>query len=488
MHGISDSLHWQSNPMATIRFLLNQTSMAEVAPPATPLLDVIRRGQHLTGCKEACREGDCGACLVLVGNIEQSRLIYRPATACLLPLGAVEGRHIVTIEGLSGSSLNPIQQALVDQGGIQCGFCTPGLVIALTAFFLNGTVSDVDAAIDAVAGNLCRCTGYSAIKRAVHQLCERFDLAGSSPENRTNDCLHWQLLPVYFAGIAEQLAILPGDRIRGGDEAEVLIGGGTDLMVRQAESLTGRNLNFLPTASDRECVRLDGRQCRIAASTTIEQLRTSPLMQELLPMVGEDLKLLCSAPLRQHATVAGNIAHASPIADLAVIFLALDAKLSLVKLGRQRSLRLKDFFIGYKQTACQAGEQILEINFDVPGPTGGFSFEKVSKRVFLDIASVNSALAIRLADGLIASVHLAAGGVAPIPLYLTATCDYLRGKVVKAEIVVAATAIAQNEISPIADLRGSVEYKRLLFRQLIFAHFLKLFPEQINWEALHALS
>lgn len=468
--------------MGTIHFLLNQQSVTETDYPGTALLDVIRRKRHLTGSKEGCREGDCGACLVLIGRVEHGRLIYRPATACLVPLGAVAGLHVVTIEGLSTDQPNPIQHALIEQGGIQCGFCTPGIVVALTAFFLNGTASDADAASDATAGNLCRCTGYAGIKRAIHKLCSEFDLAKSPLANRLDDCLQWRLLPPYFAGIAEKLATLPA--VASSMQAETLIAGGTDWMVHHGKSTTQPNLHFLPATDGQHDIVLDGQRCRIAASTTIDQLRTAPVLQGLLPEIAEDLKLLCSAPIRQQATVGGNLANASPIADLAVLFLALDATLTLEKPGQRRSLPLRDFFLGYKQTALQPGERITDVAFDaVPG----FSFEKVSKRMHLDIASINSAMAISFDSGKIKHAHIAVGGVAAIPLYLTATSDYLRSKELKPETVLAAVAIAQTEISPISDLRGSMEYKRLLFRQLFFAHFLKLFPEQICWEALHAL-
>ncbi|QPK65028.1 FAD binding domain-containing protein [Methylomonas sp. LL1] len=472
--------------MATSVFLLNRTRVEIDAAPATPVLDLIRRHWRLTGCKEACREGDCGACLVLLGKREQALMTYQPATACLLPLGAVAGRHLVTIEGLNAEQLNPLQQALVDCGAIQCGFCTPGLVVALTAFFLNSPRSDADAAIDAVAGNLCRCTGYSGIKRAIHRLCAQFDLTDSTPENRINDCIEWRLLPDYFAHIARQLAAMT-DAAEDQQAQALLVGGGTDLFVRQADGLSGRTLRFLPSAGNRDCARMDGQQCRIDAMANIEQLRASPLLQSLLPSIARDLTLLCSAPIRQHATLGGNLANASPIGDLSVFFLALDASVRLGIDNSRRGIRLRDFFGGYKQTACRAGEQLLEISFDCPAPAVRFSFEKVSKRTFLDIASVNSAMSIRLLDdGRIDTVHLSAGGVAPIPLYLSATCDYLRGKPISADSVREAAAIAQNEISPICDLRGSVAYKRLLLRQLIYAHFLKLFPDLLVWEALHA--
>jgi len=473
--------------MHSIQFLLNRNIVTEQASSATPLLDIIRRNQHLTGCKEGCREGDCGACLVLLGKIECGRLIYQPVTSCLVPLGTVSGHHVVTIEGLSNGTLNPIQQALIEQGGIQCGFCTPGFVIALTAFFLNSTTSNIEAATDAVAGNLCRCTGYAGIKRAIQALCEQFDLAQSPAEQRLQDCIEWRLLPPYFADDTQQLTNLPTTDATATSDNATLVAGATDWMVHRQEFSTHPNLRFLPSFTDQDCIQINGASCRIAATTTTEQLRTSPILQKLLPSICDDLKLVCSAPVRRHATLGGNLANASPIADLAVFFLALDAELVLERQGQKRNLLLRDFFLAYKQTALQPGEQITEIRFDSSAPATGFSFEKVGKRIHLDIAGVNTAMRLGLSQNVITLAHVAAGGVAPTPLYLTATSDYLQNKPLKPETLLAATAIAQTEIAPISDLRGSAEYKRLLFRQLFFAHFLKLFPEQIHWEALHAL-
>ncbi|MGR8930120.1 MAG: FAD binding domain-containing protein [Gammaproteobacteria bacterium] len=472
--------------MSKISFFLNKVLVSMQAADATPLLDVIRRDRYLTGCKEGCREGDCGACLVLIGHLEQERVIYRPATACLIPLGMVAGRHVVTVEGLSAEKPNPIQQALVEHGGIQCGFCTPGIVVALTAFFLSGKSSNAEAAIDAVAGNLCRCTGYAGIKRAIRSLCGQFDLSRSARESRLQDCLQWQLLPPYFVDIAQHLANLPASATNVKSNRKTRIAGGTDWMVQHNKALDQAALDFPTGSVQQPGIRLDGRQCRVAVATTIEQLRTSSILQGLLPNLGQDLELVCSAPIRQHATLGGNLANASPIADLAVMFLALNAELIIKNAGSQRSVPLREFFIGYKHTVLQTGDCISEIRFDALSTDTGFSFEKVGKRIHLDIASVNSGMAVRLAGGLIDSVHLSAGGVGDRPLYLIRTCDYLRGKAVKPEAVLAAAAVAQTEIAPLSDLRGSAEYKRLLLRQLLFAHFLKLFPEYVPWEALHA--
>ena len=468
------------------RFLLNHQSVEEASASGTLLLDIIRRNRKLTGTKEACREGDCGACQILLGQIENGRMRYQAVNACLLPLGAVSACHVVTIEGLNGERLNPIQQALVDNGAIQCGFCTPGLVIALTGFFLNSATADEDAAIEAIGGNLCRCTGYAGIKRAIGQLCRQFDLSRSPLENRISDLIDWKIVPAYFSGIADRLAQCAAATDTQTSEPAVLVAGGTDLFVQRPEQLLSQTLYFLKADTSAPPVRCEQNDCIVDALATVEQLRTSPLLQALFPAIGEDFNLICSAPVRQRATVGGNLINASPIGDLAVFFLVQDARLTLLKDSQTRTVALKHFFRGYKQIDLKPGERLLDIRFEMPESNPAFNYEKVSKRTYLDIASVNSAIRIEHSGERIQRIHLSAGGVAPFPLYLAKTCGYLTGKSITPETVKTAAETALGEIAPISDSRGSEQYKRLLLRQLIYAHFLKLFPETISWETIHA--
>ncbi|TAN66428.1 MAG: molybdopterin dehydrogenase [Methylobacter sp.] len=492
------------------RFVLNNASIEEHVPADALLLDIIRRNRGMTGTKEACREGDCGACQILSGELINNRIRYQAVNACLVPAGAITGRHVVSIEGLNSEQLSPIQRALVDNGAIQCGFCTPGLVIALTGFFLNSRLSDENAALDSVAGNLCRCTGYAGIKRAVSALCRQFDLSASPLERRIEDLIAWQILPAYFSTAPGMLRhvheityafhsphpsplqqerelvveVIPCaflSQYQVGKASEplehaILIGGGTDLFVQKPEQLHSQALYFLSNESLYPLIRKAQSDLIINALTTIEQIRTSELLQAFFPRLAEDFKLICSAPIRQRATLAGNLVNASPIADLAVFFLALAAQLTLVSGSETRIVSLQNFFQGYKKIDLKPGERLLEISFEIPGKADRFNYEKVSKRTHLDIASVNSAMLIQEQAGKINKVHLSAGGVAPVPLYLAKTCAYLRGQTVCLATVKTAAEIAQTEIAPISDIRGSAQYKRLLLRQLLYAHFAELFP------------
>ncbi|CAG1023290.1 xanthine dehydrogenase small subunit [Patescibacteria group bacterium] len=467
---MSKTQHFVLRHFDMTKFLLNQKIVEIDLPQETALLDVLRQQLNLTGTKNACHEGDCGACLVLLGHLTNGYIQYQAVNSCLLPLGTVAGCHIVTIEGINQASLNPIQQALVDNGAIQCGFCTSGLVITLIGFLLASKNSSQSEAMDAVAGNLCRCTGYAGIKRAVNQIFAQFKL-NSPLSQRVADLVQSQVLPDYFLSVSHCLT--PPSFSKG----QLLIAGATDLLVQHSDSLRSKSLSFLPNTSEPVCIE-DG-QCVIQATATIEQLRTSPLLQSLLPTIAEDFKLIASSPIRHRATVGGNLVNASPIADLAIIFLALNAEL----ITEHRRLTLKNFFLAYKKINLHSNETLQTIRFDLIF-THQFSYEKVSKRQYLDIASVNTAMSIEQIEGCIVKAHISAGGVAPIPLYLNKTCAYLKGKLINAKTIREAITIAQTEISPISDVRGSAAYKRLLFKQLLIAHFLKLFT-QVRWEELY---
>ena len=470
----------------TYQFLLNRNNVEENVSPDELVLDIIRRDRGLTGTKDACHEGDCGACQILLGVLINDRVHYQAVNACLLPAGAISGHHVVTIEGLNSEQLNPIQRALVDNGAIQCGFCTPGLVMALTSFFLNSTLSDESAALDWIAGNLCRCTGYAGIKRAVSALCLQFDLSASPLERRIEDLIAWQILPAYFSIVADRLNRYPACKSSKPPENAMLIAGGTDVFVQKPEKLNSQALHFLSNESLQPLIRKENTDCVINALTTIDQIGTSPLLQSCFPGLAEDFKLICSAPVRQRATLGGNLVNASPIADLAVFFLALDAELILQSGSQTRTVALQHFFQDYKKIDLKPNERLLEIRFELPTQPDRFSVEKVSKRMYLDIASVNSAMLIQEQDGKINKVHISAGGVAPFPLYLAQTCAYLVGQNMCLEIVKAAAKIAQSEIAPISDTRGSAHYKRLLLQQLLYAHFVKLFPETFKGEMFSA--
>jgi xanthine dehydrogenase small subunit len=231
-----------------------------------------------------------------------------------------------------------------------------------------------------------------------------------------------------------------------------------------------------------ESIFIDQESCTISASIHIETIRKSGKLQALFPQVVDDFKSICSSAIRQQATLGGNFVNASPIGDLSVFFLALDAQLSIHSATNQRRVALRHFFLDYKQVDLQEGELIREIDFQYPESPIRLSFEKVSKRQHLDIASVNSAMSVSVQDDKFKQIHISLGGVLAIPLYLQKTCAFLQDKKIAIDLLKQALAVVQTEIFPLSDIRGSAEYKRLLAQQLLIAHWLKLLPEYVSWE------
>jgi xanthine dehydrogenase small subunit len=499
-----------------IAFYLNDQPIHTAEPAASALLDFVRYHEHLTGTKIGCREGDCGACTVLVGELAEDgqRIAYQSMTSCLTPLGNVHGKHVVTVEGINQASgqLTPVQRAIVDSHGAQCGFCTVGFVMSLTGHSLASTPATEQSTRAAIDGNICRCTGYKSLERAATALTA--ELAERPNTNGVQWLSEKQFVPAYFEEMPAKLVALRAETIaaevtagpgnngchanssaastspnghfqsqNGHDSnpfphaTHPLLSGGTDLLVQRLDELRQQPVRLLFDHGQRG-VRQAGGRVVLGAATTASQLLESEVMRGLLPRLPDYLKLVSSTPIRNMGTVAGNFVNASPIGDLTILFLALGAEVTLAAAaGASRSLPLAQLYLGYKKLAKAADEQVTEISFPAPQAGDLFNFEKVSKRMHLDIASVNTAAWLRLENGVISAARLSAGGVGPVPLLLRRTGEYLLGRALSADTVASANEVMQEEISPIGDVRGTAAYKRLLLRQLLFAHFLRFAPE-----------
>ncbi len=460
-----------------ITFILNNEKIQTDEAPGSSLLDFIRYEKGLTGTKTGCREGDCGACTVLMGTPEKGVTEYKSVVSCLTPLINAHGKHIVTIEGLNCKHLIPAQKAIVDHSATQCGFCTPGFVMSLTAASLTAEKLTAESAIASVSGNICRCTGYKTIEKAAEAVADILK------DREINDPVGWLVrqghLPEYFLSVPEMLAEIAVS-VPPAEGGDYKIAGATDLMVQKAEEIRKAVVTPLNDREDLRGIRVTDGRCFIGAATTISEAMKSQELKKIIPGTASSLKLVASESVRNMATFGGNIVNASPIGDLTIMLLALDSEVILEGPEGERRVLLKDFFLGYKKTDLGKNEIIKTVAFDCKPDNALFSFEKVSKRMHLDIASVNSALRITLKEGTITQCSLSAGGVSPVPLLLHKTSRYFLGKRLSPDIIREANKIMQDEISPISDVRGSAEYKRLLLRQLMAAHFLKLFPESLN--------
>jgi xanthine dehydrogenase small subunit len=424
----------------------------------TTLLQWLRR-RGLTGSKEGCAEGECGACAVaLVGA---GRL--DPVNSCLLPVCALDGREVVTVEGVGGASgeLHPVQRMMADTGGSQCGYCTPGFVVSLYCEYYRSGRAGYDP--EAIAGNLCRCTGYRPIADVARALPA--PTAGDpwpgrlrAPPPALRDLREPRFArPVDLAGLFACLAEMPG---------AVLIAGGTDLMV-YVNQRDDRYPAFisLEAVADLRRFEVGPGEIVIGAGLTLaevdERLADAAMLRQLFPLFSSRL-------IRNRATLGGNLATASPIGDSPPALLALDATVTVASAaGGARRLALADFFLGYRKTALGPGEVIVSVHLPLPLPAVQ-RFYKVSKRVLDDISTVAGAFALDLTpDRRVQRLRLAYGGVAATPLRAQAAEARALGQPWTRETVAAVARELDGAGSPISDHRGSAAYRgRMMVRLL----------------------
>ncbi|BBO85060.1 xanthine dehydrogenase small subunit [Desulfosarcina ovata subsp. sediminis] len=461
-----------------IRFILNRDVVSTRVNRGSVLLDFLRRERHLSGTKQGCREGDCGACSVLVGSRVPGGVRYRSVAACLTPVGELHGNHVLTIEGLNMDALSPVQQAIVDAGATQCGFCTPGIVVALTGFLLASPSLTLAEALAALDGNICRCTGYASIRRAVQRLVDGLGPLPAAPERRLEKLVRTASLPAYLIDIGRRLdAIAPEPAPAAADGVPVPVSGGTDLFVQQPDNMRHQPLVFLGRDARLQGIRIDDDHIHIGATTPVEDLKRDYRLVRIFPAWQATMDAIASTPIRNRATLAGNIINASPIGDLTIMMLALNAQLTIRGSCGIRRVSLDAFYKGYKRVDLATGEWITEIAFPYPSPQSRFNFEKVSRRKRLDIASVNTAMHVETAGGRVSHARISAGGVAPVPLLLTGSSAWLTGQPVSCVTLTRLIDLIDSEVSPIDDVRGTAHYKRRLLRRLVIAHFVVCFPD-----------
>ena len=466
----------------SIHFYLNDREVQTSLHPGVLVLDFVRGDRRLTGTKEGCREGDCGACVVLVGELNNEAVTYKSVTSCLMPIGELHGKHLVTVEGLNLATLSPVQEAIVEEGATQCGFCTPGIVVSLTGYLIERG----DAAIDregvktALGGHLCRCTGYRSLKASTERLQQ--SVANARGVTQLADT---GALPAYFLEIPSKLKAIAQATPPNGQASAFAVAGGTDIYVQRGDDIPGASVSVLNLNSALRGIAETDTHLDVGALTTFEEFAQSAAVAIAVPAIAEYMSLIASVQIRNRATLGGNVVNASPIGDMTILLLALDAELSIRNGASTRTVRLRKFYQGYKEIDLHRGEVVERIRIPKPDAQTRVNWEKVSKRKYLDIASVNSAAKLRIDGDIITSAAVAVGGVAPVPLFLTDTSEFLAGKPVSRDTILEADAVAQREIAPIDDIRGSAAYKRLAARQLLLAHFVRIFPQRVRVEELY---
>lgn len=435
------------------------------------LSDFLRQSQRLTATKVVCAEGDCGSCTVLIGRPEEGgELTYQPVTSCIQYVAQLDGTHVITAEGVrTKDRLHPVQQAMIDLHGAQCGYCTPGMVTSLCGL-LEGRDSPPtrEETTRALVGNLCRCTGYDSILAAaaavdvaeVPSLAEmyssgekRADLLAAAAESVQLTDGHRRLLKP--ANLADAL------RWRKEFPQATILAGGTDLGVvwnkgkRELKSLLCvGNVPELRTSS----VGSDGIVLGAAATLT----EFERLAAEALPEYARMLERFGSPPIKNAGTIGGNLANGSPIGDSMPGLFVLDAEVELASVAGRRTVNINDFYTGYRQNVMRPDELLTQVTLPLPAEDELFFVEKISKRRDLDISSFAAAIWLKMEGLTIRRVRLAYGGVAPTIVRLPQTEQFLAGQDLSEQLFRAAGQMARAEVKPISDVRGSAEYRSTL--------------------------
>lgn len=468
----------------TINFILNgkDISVASVGASQT-LLDYIRLNQRLTGTKEGCAEGDCGACTVLVGRLTEAGLAYMPVNACIRFLASVDGCHVVTVEYLSGPEgrLHPVQQAMVEHHGSQCGFCTPGFVMSLYALWMEVPEPTEKQVETALQGNLCRCTGYEPIIKAAVAV-SRYGAPGSDSLNTERDVITKRLRALQndqrvVSGQVDNLSILPVDV---NDFAQCLldypdatiVAGATDVGLWVTKFL--RKIGpavFTDHLVEMKSVERQGEFLLIGAGASYTDCQNS--LSEHLPYLTPYWDRIAGWQVRNMGTVGGNVANGSPIGDTPPVLIALGAEITLRRGAERRALPLQDFFIDYGKQDRVAGEFVESIRVPLPGPDDLNAAYKISKRRDEDISSVAVGINVSVTNGTIRSARIAFGGMAATPKRAAAAERVLEGQPWARASFDAAAIALPDDFAPLSDWRASSDYRMLSAQNLLHRFFLE---------------
>jgi xanthine dehydrogenase small subunit len=458
-----------------VRFL-RRGEVIELAalPPMRTLLDYLRLDEGSRGTKEGCGEGDCGACTVALGSLKDGRLVYEPVNACILLLGQVDGKEVVTVDDLANGKLHPIQQALVDHHGSQCGFCTPGFAMSLFPLYQSGIVPDRKAVVDQLAGNLCRCTGYRPIIEAAFAACiGKPDDAWSRARARTEQQLaSFDDGTDLFVGQEKAFFAAPASDAALADLTErhpdaVLVSGATDVglwITKQLRDL-GKFI-FLGRMRSLRRISDDGDAVKLGAAVTYAEAEQH--LGGLDPDLAELLRRIGSKQVRASGTIGGNIANGSPIGDTPPALIALGARLELRKGSVSRDMALEDFFIAYGKQDRGPGEIVSSITIPKLRRDEVFRCYKITKRFDQDISAVLAAFKFALAGRKIASARIAYGGMAAIPkrapkteaVIVSLSLDHPADWAAAAESLI-------EDFRPIDDQRASAVYRNETARNLL---------------------
>jgi xanthine dehydrogenase small subunit len=466
-----------------VRFLLDSEIIepGEV-DPTTTVLQFLRRQLRRTGTKEGCAEGDCGACTVAIGDLDGETIRYRAVNACIAFLPMLDGRELVTVESLAGDDLHPAQQAMVDCHGSQCGFCTPGFVMSLFVHQECGAATDDQTLCDALAGNLCRCTGYGPILAAARRMKElpprprrgrdRRALAALKAIRRTSD-----LTLRHFSGGLETRYHAPRTldsllALKAQNPQAILVAGGTDVGLWATKQR--RTLSLLIGLHEvKDLSRVEQREDGLVIGAAATYADAHAALRRWHPDLGEIIRRIGSTQIRNSGTIGGNIANGSPIGDTMPVLIAAGAQLLLRSVRGARRMQLDEFYVApLKQD--RSSDEIVEAVF-LPRLQREVYFRayKVSKRFDQDISALLGAFALTLIDGRVASARIAFGGMAATPRRAYKCEAALTGLAWTRESIEKGMAALDADFTPISDMRASATYRRQVAGNLLVKAFLE---------------
>jgi xanthine dehydrogenase small subunit len=491
------------NPVQTLRFLRRgETVTVEGVPPTRTLLEVLREDLQLTGTKEGCGEGDCGACTVVLGEVVNGQLEYKAINSCIRLAHSVDGMAVWTAEDISAPTgeLHPAQESMVRCHGSQCGFCTPGFVMSLFGMYQNrqsgAAITREQAQVD-LSGNLCRCTGYRPILDAAQEMVTLPLPAGCGVDESATAAALRTLKPGSSADSAyvkprSLKALLQARANRPGAQ---LVAGCTDVGLW----ITKQHRRFdhiIDVTGARELRRVESYPHHLAIGAAVTLTDAFAALVKERPQLQTFAQRFAGLPVRNSGTLGGNVANGSPIGDSMPLLIALGASVVLMRWKKTRAggevahreLRLEDLYTGYRTNLMRTDEVLAWIK--VPRPTAGerSTVYKISKRFDDDISAVCLALNLHIDDGVVRSASIGAGGVAATPVRARQTEAALLGQPWNEDTVMNAMDTLRQEFQPISDMRASAAYRQMVLGNLLRRFWLESQGEQaINLESLKTL-
>ena len=425
------------------------------------LLDWLRTNQKLKGTKEGCAEGDCGACSVLVHDGLNSEV--KPINSCLVRLGQVVGKGIITVEGVGNEKKpHPLQTAFIKENASQCGYCTPGFIISGISL-LNSKKDVNDNSInDAISGNLCRCTGYSPIVKALKSVANtNKEIKPKQFVEQNNDIQLGMVTYCNPINLDELKQLTNKKNFR-------FLAGGTDLNLQRPIINEVKNTIInLSNIKELKEIEIQDNNLLLGSAVSIEDFLE--IIKDKIPELIELLQRFGSPQIRNQGTIGGNLCTSSPIGDIAPVLLALNSKLNIFSCEGTKKVYLRDFYTGYRKNILNKDEIISSIEIPLPKKDYNLFCWKLSKRYDQDISTISLTVYIKIKDHIIDDIHLAAGGIAEIPKTLEGLCKDMIGQELDKSISLAINDI-KSHIKPISDIRGTADYRiesfRGLFRRL----------------------